>query len=210
MTLVASKVDGFLELLKEDQSPLIKGECLDAHFGKQHAMAILTFELNSEEGKAAAAKLAMGDEEQSDADKYMLEKKLQEQQQKQQAANKAGKARFSLTFEVNKDVDAASPLLFMYYCEHAFRKGKAKPIPLARLTLRKSAGAVPLPYLVLEFTQVHVSSYSMESSPTELPGEKLTFSFKTCKLEYTAQAAGGGARRGKAHTAHVTFDDTKS
>ena len=204
MSHVSSKVDGFLELLQANkQTPAVKGETLDAHFAKTHAMAITAFELNSEEGKAAAMKMMAAEQEGEDIDQSRIT--AQQAKAKEESLKKKGGRRFSLSFEISKDVDAASPLLFMHYCERAFNKSKAQPIPFARVTLRKSGGPNPLNYLVLEFSDVHVASYALDAAGSELPGEKIAFTFKSCTLLYTPQSAAGGARRGTAQSASVDF-----
>src|SRR3954470_24086859 len=49
------------------------------------------------------------------------------------------------TFSVTKEVDIATPELFLVFCNCA--TDQANPLEMARVTLRKAAGKAPLNYL---------------------------------------------------------------
>ena len=69
--------------------------------------------------------------------------------------------------------------------------GTGQPIPSAKLIVRK-AGEIPLEYIVLEMTNVLVTSVSTGGSGGEdRLTENVTLSFATMKFTYTSQTATG-------------------
>lgn len=85
---------------------------------------------------------------------------------------------------VTKLVDAATPLLYA-------RAATGTPIATARLTIR-AAGAVARDILVLEMSQVLVSSVSTSGSAgADRPAESITLNFASAKLSYTPQKPDG-------------------
>lgn len=97
----------------------------------------------------------------------------------------SGKAQLS-TFNVRKWTDKASPVLHQACCsgEHF---GKA------RVVARKS-GKNPLEYMIIDFTEVYVSSFVSRGNTGEkedVPREDVGFSYGTIHIKYVPQKADG-------------------
>jgi type VI secretion system secreted protein Hcp len=94
-----------------------------------------------------------------------------------------GKAQVQ-DFVFTKDVDKASPNLFINCCS-------GKPISTVTLTVRK-AGEKPQEYLTITLTGVFVSSYSHTGDGDgKLPVENVSLNFSKIKIEYKPQQADG-------------------
>lgn len=97
----------------------------------------------------------------------------------------SGKANFQ-DISFTKKIDAGSPTL-MLYCAN----GKHIPGPV-KLVCRK-AGENPLEYLVVELTNILVSSYSTGGSGGEdQQTENITLNFQKVKVTVTSQNEKGG------------------
>src|SRR5438132_827989 len=122
-------VDAFLELLDWDgQTTTIAGESLDAHFQKVGARPMEIFSFNLESQRDLSAdKSATGDEEEL------------------------------FTFSVTKEIDSATPELFLAFCNCA--TDQDNPLAIARVTLRKAAGLKPLIFLIYNFAAVAIKSW---------------------------------------------------
>lgn len=72
------------------------------------------------------------------------------------------------------------------------------------LSVRKSGGASPLPYMVLTLTGARINSYQVQSdvnsdgAPTLT--EHLSLSFKQVTIDYTLQGGGGGGQGASSFT----------
>lgn len=181
-------IDGFLELLRGGK-PAVHGESLDATFGVKHAMAIQSFTFSSD-SRAARAMRGMFDDEDLGGDEDHALAGMRGGKGKGKGGGPEKERPFTLNFEITKLVDSASPALFKAYCARAC--AMAKPYGLAKVTLRKAGGAKPLEYLILQFTQVYVASYDVDGGTGDKPPtETVTFTFKTCSLQYRAQKVPG-------------------
>jgi type VI protein secretion system component Hcp len=185
-------LDGFLEI-KPGGAPSVTGETRDAAFAGKGAMSINSFEFGSESGSGGSG------EEQGKTGKG---------QTKQLPPPKSpppprrpptppgpptppSDPLTALYFYIKKDVDLATPDLFLAYCQN--HRGDAKPFESARVTLRRAGGRGPQIYLVVEFQEVFVTAYEIQGgSKDELPEESVTFSFKKMvTVDYTPQGSEG-------------------
>ena len=101
----------------------------------------------------------------------------------------AGKVDIS-SMSIQKVVDKATPKLFQACCKGThFAKGT--------LTVREAGGDAPVPYLVLDFTQIFIDSVSWGGAAGGgKPSESLAFSFASIKITYMIQTAKGGSQKG--------------
>lgn len=111
----------------------------------------------------------------------------------------AGKVQFQ-DFHFTKAIDKSSPVLMEMIAtgEH---------IKDAKLTLRK-AGSTQQTYLVVTFTDVMVSSYSVSGNSGDTPIENISFSFQKIEMEYFPQNPDGTSSESiktKELTGHVTL-----
>jgi type VI protein secretion system component Hcp len=175
-------LDGFLEI-KPGGAPSVTGETRDAAFAGKGAMSLNSFEFGSESGAGASR----GGKE----DKKNSHGKKDPRSQPKPPEMPAGEPTTSLYFYIKKDVDLATPDLFLAYCQN--HRGDAKPFESARVTLRRSGGREPQVYLVVEFQEVFVTAYEIQGgSKDELPEESVTFTFKKMvTVDYTPQGAVG-------------------
>ena len=99
----------------------------------------------------------------------------------------AGVGRVSLqNLSITKYVDKSSPVLLLACCTGKHHRS-------ARLTVRK-AGEHQLEFLVIELTEVTVSSISAAgSSGDDRPSESLSLDFAKLKYSYTPQKVDGSA-----------------
>jgi type VI protein secretion system component Hcp len=196
-------LDGFM-YLKGGGRTAITGETKDEKFSDKDAMSIHKFELSSPASVAevAASKEQEEEDEEEDetpvrggtsADKHQSGKDAKANKDKDKKKDKeTKKKRAQWSFEISKDVDNATPLLFKAYCEHAQEQD---PEPYtAKLVLRKAGGKWSMNYLELTFYDVQVISFEIKSEGDKLPKEKVAFSFRKCKFRYSAQKPDGGAR----------------
>jgi type VI protein secretion system component Hcp len=171
-------LDGFLEL-KRGGVAAVEGECRDRTFAVKKAMEITSFEFGAETSSGSSTT----DLDESDDDE---EPKKKSGQKKKPPADPMG-----FTFKISKEVDSATPQLFRAYCEHA--AGKPKPFDTAVVTLRKAGGKEPQVFMVLEFGEVLVCSFSINAgSANSLPEEKVEFTFKKyVRYRYQPQTGDG-------------------
>jgi type VI secretion system secreted protein Hcp len=98
------------------------------------------------------------------------------------------------TFSVTKEVDSATPQLFLAFC------GDVTPYPdgfktvgAARVTLRKAAGTTALNYLVYFFMGVNIKTWKLDCKDgDDLPEEEIEFTFNELLITYKPQSAKGG------------------
>jgi type VI protein secretion system component Hcp len=194
-------LDGFLYLKGGARTP-IHGESLDEKFSDKDAFAINTFELSSpaagfgsanedqdgagDEGdEALVGSLGSGKNETAGSPKPS-------QSAHKDKTKKSKKHKRRWTFEITKELDLATPLLFRAYCEHA-QEEDPKPYT-AKLVLRKAGGKWSFTYLELTFYEVQVISFEIKSESDKLPKESVSFSFNKCKFRYSAQKPDGGSK----------------
>lgn len=89
---------------------------------------------------------------------------------------------------VVKKVDQATPTLMLYLRNH-------KPVPTAKLTVRKAGGGDPLEYFRIELEQVRITGLTTDTQDTELI-EKLKLAFQKVTVTYISQQSGTGAKGG--------------
>jgi type VI protein secretion system component Hcp len=92
---------------------------------------------------------------------------------------------------IEKEIDSATPDLFLNYCRYATTKNSGT-FDEAIVTVRKAAGAAQLEYLVYRFRDVYIKSWRLENTDEDgLPEEVVDFCFHHCSVEYYAQKPGG-------------------
>jgi type VI secretion system secreted protein Hcp len=99
----------------------------------------------------------------------------------------AGKVSIS-SMSIQKTIDTATPSLFL-------NCASGNHFATAEIQVLEAGGAAPVPFLVIDFTQVFIDSISWGGSDGGgKPSESITFSFASIKFTYTPQlATGGGA-----------------
>lgn len=182
-------IDGFLELLRDDGEK-VAGESLDRKFGKEHAIAILSFEMkstSSDRKKKKKDAKGKGGKKGSDTDDDDFDD--------DDVGSAKGKRTCPISFKISKEVDSSSPYLYLSYCTHSDAEdSNDKPFKIARVTLRKAEGGQALEFLVLEFEQAFVTSYKVGTDESKMPTESLSFTCKACKIKYRPQRMGGSNR----------------
>src|SRR5262245_27760019 len=142
-------LDGFLEILDFDGTEtIIAGESLDAAFKKAGSKPIEILNFSLE------SQVDLGEGKQGADEEHLF------------------------TFTITKEVDSATPQLFLAFC------GDVTPYPdgfatiqAARVTLRKAAGKDPLNYLVYFFKACNIKSWKLDCKDgDELPEEEIEFS----------------------------------
>ncbi len=218
-------LDGFLELFDENGKP-IKGESTDSlylgqiqisDFGLGDPAGAATDEEEGEDakgkGKTPAGKAPPVDErlagmlpKKGPPDLLTKAKKTawgeEEKGKDGEAKKKKGE---ELGFRVTKEIDTASPDLFLAFCRSQVHKPpkddadkKIGQYQKAVVRLRKMFvggghdAMAPTPYLVCTFEQVQIVSYSLKASEDDPhPKETIQFKFAGYQVEYTAQTAEG-------------------
>lgn len=173
-----SPVDLFLELIDENKKK-VEGETRDQEFSKKKAIEISEFKLD-------------GDSAESRAKKGKKKKRDKGGRDSDDDDEGGGESKGPYCkFEITKTVDASSPNLLLAYC-WTISSGEAADGPkytTARISVRKG-GAGQLVYLVLEFTEVSVISYSLDIK-SETPEETMVFKFEEIEMTYHSQADDG-------------------
>ncbi len=164
------KIDAFLEL--QDFDKRLKGESQDVEHAK--AIEISQFDFGGQGGD------------------------LDELLKKNPALGLRKELFAKFGFSIDKEVDRASPLLFEAYC-HTFSKNIVRQknlFPFATVTFRKAGGpdGVPLEYLRIEFENVILTSYTLQSEGEGTATESLDFCFQACRMEYVPQEKTGDAK----------------
>jgi type VI protein secretion system component Hcp len=188
-------LDAFLELF-EGGSVAVEGECLDGVFGKKKAIQLLSFTLQSQKDMSSGtAPKAKPKTEAEKAKAWEEEQKKAKAKERQMTAEPepvtSTKAQELFLFTITKEIDSATPHLFLEYCTRWARQ--VVNWDKAKVTLRKAAGGDPhLEFMVYEFTNVWVKSWSLgDQGGDELPEEEVEFAFDTCKVYYTPQGSSG-------------------
>jgi type VI protein secretion system component Hcp len=194
-------LDAFLEL--QGGTPEVLGETLDNIFSKAQAIEIKTFDFSGDTVSDAANEAERGkwkEERRARKESSMHMKDISKDWSTAltelpmpdvmdfEAVKKP--AATSLAFQITKDLDRASPYLFMSFC---MNMKKPNQFSKAKVSFRKSGGGVsPRVYLMLEFTEVYVVHYKLSMSSSGLwPTETVRFRFSTCKVEYSKQDVKG-------------------
>jgi type VI protein secretion system component Hcp len=156
-------LDCFLQLLKGGKSA-VEGESLDAKFGPLKAFELVKFRLSSQIDMTTEDPAAGADEE----------------------------AEQAFVLNVTKEIDSATPDLFLNYCRFSATRTLGT-FDEAILTVRKAAGAKALEYLVYRLRDVYIKSWRLENADADgLPEEVIDFCFMACTVEYSAQRTAGG------------------
>jgi type VI protein secretion system component Hcp len=171
--------DAFMELFKGNKVA-VTGETLDKKFADKKAFELRSFKLNSQRDMTQGHEVDPGDEE--------------------------GQAEPVFVLNIQKDIDSATPDLFLNYCRYATMRGQDKQqsgvFDIAIVTVRKAGGirseggkAVTgqIEYLVYEFHNVYIKSWKLEESGSgdELPEEVVDFCFNYCQMQYYPQKKTG-------------------
>lgn len=102
-------------------------------------------------------------------------------------------------FEIDKQLDAASPYLFKAYASTFSRRFHPEEnlFKKAEISFRKAgspgAAGTGQIYLIMLFTQVVLTNYSLTQSGTAFK-ETVKFAFQTCQLQYQEQTPAGGTQ----------------
>jgi len=189
--LADDHIFGFLEIQKKGIPP-IQGETQDSRFKKKQAIEVLSFSLScghqpdKDSDDSDIANLSPIEQKRrgiSASDVLAAKDKAKSAGSKPKGEEK--------TFEISKYLDAASPALFVSYCQGLKRPvDKDAKIDKAILTLMKhgvyGGKTQHLKYLIMYFEGLYVRSYSLDAE-FPYPTEKVTFSFQKCMLRYTPQ-----------------------
>jgi type VI secretion system secreted protein Hcp len=99
----------------------------------------------------------------------------------------AGKASFS-EFSFTKKPDSATAAIFLACC-NGTHIGKGK------VTLRKAGGTAPVSFLVIDFTQLFITSiqWGGSSGGDDTPTESVSLAFGSMQVTYNQQDAKGGS-----------------
>lgn len=168
-------LDAYLELLNGGQ-PAVTGECLDAVFSKKKAMQLTSFTLSSQ------VDLTGGKPEREDEEAEEIY---------QPPGPQKTPSKNLFTFTITKEIDNATPDLLLGFCQRWATQNVTWE--LARVTVRKAGGGLPaIDYLIYEFTNVYVRSWTLENQDADdLPEEEVEFAFDTCRMQYYPQSASG-------------------
>jgi len=155
------QLDAFLELVDWDgQTPVIEGESLDAQFKKSGGKPMQLNTFSLESQRDLSSEAGSADTEEA------------------------------FTFTVTKDVDIATPHLFLAFCNCA--TDQDNPLAVAKVSLRKAAGPEPLVYMVYKFSGVAIKSWKLTCKDgPELPEEDIDFTFQELLITYTPQTTKG-------------------
>lgn len=128
--------------------------------------------------------------------------KQQEEADKEEETSKKGQ---KLTFTVTKELDTASPDLFLAYCRTMAHKrprseadNKVNQFHSAIVDLRKMFAGQPRPFMVCTFWDVTLMSYKLDyDSGSSLFTETVQFKFGMYQVEYKMQSAEGVTGKAK-------------
>ncbi len=159
--------DIFLELVMNGSQ--IKGESQDAAF--PYHIELKTFALR---GPAFTSKKRDEDDKYDDEGKRVL------------------KPPKTFTFSVTKDVDKSTPALVQSYSKNL--GANAQPFSQAIVRCRLPHAGMPLVFLALIFTEVHLTKYDVDlKGDTSIPEESIDFAFKGLEIQYSPQTNTGDA-----------------
>lgn len=174
-------IDGFLELIRHGQP--VPGETLDKTFSAKRAMSITGFTVWTLENEIEDEAPPSSVSDNSDS-------KWGQASLGSPKARSTEPKKCPIFFRITKEVDLASAELYLAYCKHADTQAD-EPFDLAKVSIRKAGGAHPLVFLVLEFGKVYVASYQVSSNPDRLPVETISFTCRSCKIQYRPQKQQG-------------------
>jgi len=103
---------------------------------------------------------------------------------------KASGGKDKFTVKIKKDLDAASPDIFLAFCKQASKEGKS--FDSATITVRKAAGSEQLEFLILKMENATISNWKLDTSDDNLPDESFDLNFKKLTYTYVPQRATGG------------------
>jgi len=202
--------DGFLKLVK-DGAP-VEGEATDAEF--PNLIEIISFQFGSSEGFSdkeglyAPQDAALRHEvatARHNENGYMGIASLfgGEEAQGQQDVSDEDLKGFEGTdvaeiaackVTLGKELDLSSPDLFRAYCSTQDLNNR-DVFESATIYVRKAAGGRRRQvFLTLVLSDVVVSGYTLDVSGEAVAKETINLTFAKCRLEYKAQAEGGGLR----------------
>ena len=215
--MAQESLDLFLEIVKADGTPL-KGESSDDVYGQDPHFAIEldTFDMSFEEAgfnkaeddktesskKAGTPVAKAGADSKKDPTRERADKLNRQNDQiaslsSQLKKFEQGRIVVERSFKVKKGLDAASPGLYLAYCQ---RMAKAKRAVAAGETPKtkfksaavkaRKAGTTQQPFLILTFDKVSVETYSL-SLDGPVPVENVGFRFEAVRIEYAEQKAAG-------------------
>ena len=168
-------VDAFLVLHDKDGTP-IEGECTDDVFkgsieiGKFNFDAISGVEKHVRDSGALTRKLEVrsmaGGEESLD----------------------------SFTFSIEKQMDKASPVLFLNYCQSMSKRSEGAPFKKATVYIclpgierkgKLEQTKEDVAWVILEFTKLSINQYGIRlDTELNIPDENIMFFFETYKITY--------------------------
>jgi type VI protein secretion system component Hcp len=164
-------VDAFLILQDKDGKP-IKGECTDAVFAGSIEIGKFNFD-------------AISGVEKHVRDSGALARKLE-------VRSMAGgeEALDSFTFSIEKQMDDASPMLFLNYCQSMTKRSEGAPFKQATVYIclpgiERKGKKEDVAWVILEFTKLSVHQYGIRlDTELNIPDENITFFFETYKITY--------------------------
>ena len=160
--------DIFLELVGMSGAP-VKGESQDAAF--PYHIELKSFALR---GPSFTSKKRDEDDKYDEEGKRIL------------------KAPKTFTFSITKEVDKSTPVLVQTYSKNLGINAEPYSRAVVRFRLPHADGH--LVFLVLIFTEVHLTKYDMDlKGDTSIPEESLDFAFKGLEIQYSPQTNTGDA-----------------
>jgi type VI protein secretion system component Hcp len=200
--MAEKQLDAFLELMpKSSMSVRALGESLDY---QQNAattyggIAINSFKLNSS-GVGALGKSGDKSEEVTPEQRKKLAEmvKWMETQKaaKNAEKNPGAKEDRNFAFEITKDIDSSSPILYRAYCSNSYmpKRPQFNAFEQAMVTFRKTGAHedMPVVYLMMMFRDVYVSTYKFKADGAGAPEETIEFKALGCSMTYAPQASDG-------------------
>jgi type VI protein secretion system component Hcp len=186
-------LDGFLELIRQGKP--IQGETLDRIFTKKKASSIASFSMWGVDNEVPEEETPLADTSTTQPTSQPGQGSLTFQNKPGGGstplqAKKAEQKKYPIFFKVTKEIDLSSPELYLAYCKNADLL-TTQPFDTAKVTIRKAGGKNKLVYLVLEFSNVRVTAYSISAEGDKLPIETVSFNCTAATLQYRSQKLKG-------------------
>jgi type VI protein secretion system component Hcp len=163
------------------------GSCTDAQFKGKIELKSFAFAVAPVPRKRVGAPSASGVKAMSDRDRRS--RLLSRGKDDEKEDDKKPSRRKDDSITVVKVIEASTAELFMYYCKHLKPNVQGQEFPAAVVTFRLSRGESPVKLLELKFKDLYLIDYQLEpvNKDTTHPTEKLSFSYKACTIDYTAE-----------------------
>jgi type VI protein secretion system component Hcp len=194
--MAKDRFDGFLRLVpSKKMTTRIAGETQDTKKGGTDDSGTTGLEIDSFSFGNAKA-LSADDEDEDTDDKEKRAKQKAKAKRKKAAKKKKGTAvEEGYRFKVTKQLESSSPTLMQAYYSNSFNRGRTKynDFETATVMIRRAgaSGDRPKTYLTLNFKNVRVVGYELETEGPEPPVETVEFTFMECEMKYRRQFKDG-------------------